>query len=179
VATVAVVGTGLVGGSIGLGLARRGVTVRGFDLTRERLDQACELGAVTEAADSVAAAVRGADAVFVAVPVGRVPAVVCEALDAGARVVTDVGSVKASVVAQVGEARPALAHRFVGGHPMAGSEQEGPGGADADLFDGATWVLTPSAPTRRPTPRSGASSPSSGPRSSSSRPSSTTRWSRS
>ena len=72
---------------------------------------------------------------------------VIEALDAGAPLVTDVGSVKAPVVAAVEAARPDLAPRFVGGHPMAGSEQEGLDGASADLFVGATWVLTPTART--------------------------------
>jgi prephenate dehydrogenase len=72
---------------------------------------------------------------------------VIEALDAGAPLVTDVGSVKAPVVDAVEAARPDLASRFVGGHPMAGSEQEGLDGASADLFVGATWVLTPTERT--------------------------------
>ncbi len=65
------------------------------------------------------------------------------ALDAGAPVVTDVGSVKGPILRAVQQARPDLATRFVGGHPMAGSEQDGLDGADVDLFSGATWVLTP------------------------------------
>jgi prephenate dehydrogenase len=77
------------------------------------------------------------------VPVGDVAGLVVAALDAGAPAVTDVGSVKAPIVAAVETARPDLAGRFVGGHPMAGSEQGGLDGADADLFVGATWVLTP------------------------------------
>ena len=76
-------------------------------------------------------------------PVGQVAGLVVEALDAGAPVVTDVGSVKAPDPREVEAARPDLAARFVGGHPMAGSEQDGLDGADADLFVGATWVLTP------------------------------------
>ena len=91
-----------------------------------------------------------ADLVIVAVPVGHVAELVVEALDAGAPVVTDVGSVKAPVVDAVEAARPDAGGRFVGGHPMAGSEQDGVDGADPDLFVGATWVLTPTAngPTR-------------------------------
>ena len=58
-------------------------------------------------------------------------------------VVTDVGSVKAPILREVEQARPELAARFVGGHPMAGSEQDGLDGAEVDLFAGATWVLTP------------------------------------
>ena len=84
---------------------------------------------------------------MVAVPVGFVADVVVQALDAGAQLVTDVGSVKAPILDAVEAARPELAARFVGGHPMAGSEQDGLDGADADLFVGATWVLTPTART--------------------------------
>ncbi|MGQ0824776.1 MAG: prephenate dehydrogenase/arogenate dehydrogenase family protein [Actinomycetota bacterium] len=145
-ARVAIVGTGLVGGSIGLALARRGCEVVGFDADRQRCERAKELGAVTVVAGTLAEAVTDAEAVFVAVPVGRIAVVVGEALAAGAALVTDVGSVKAPVVAEV-EAGPGGGARFVGGHPMAGSEQEGVDGADADLFVGATWVLTPTPTT--------------------------------
>lgn len=144
---VALLGTGLIGGSIGLALARTGASVRGFDADPQRARRAAELGAVSEVAESVADAVRDAEVTIVAVPVGRVAEVVVAALDAGAAVVTDVGSVKASVVREVGAARPELAGRFVGGHPMAGSEQDGLDGADGDLFAGATWVLTPTGRT--------------------------------
>ena len=89
----------------------------------------------------------GADLVVIAVPVGAVADAVIEALDAGAAVVTDVGSVKAPVVAAVEAARPEASARFVGGHPMAGSEQEGVDGADATLFVGSTWTLTPTSNT--------------------------------
>lgn len=145
--TIAVVGTGLIGGSVGLAFAGRGARVKGYDRSPDRLVRALERGAITEAAASLEAAVTGADAVFVAVPVGRVPDLVVEILDLGASLVTDVGSVKAPVVAAVEAARPDAAPRFVGGHPMAGSEQEGVEGADADMFVGATWVLTPTATT--------------------------------
>ncbi len=145
--TVAVLGTGLIGGSIGLALTKAGLTVRGFDANREAAERAHTLGAIASVADSVADAVAGADVVIVAVPVGRVAAVVVTALDAGASAVTDVGSVKAAVLEAVRVERPALAARFVGGHPMAGSEQDGLDGADADLFAGATWVLTPTVDT--------------------------------
>jgi prephenate dehydrogenase len=145
--SVALIGTGLIGGSIGLALRRDGVAVCGFDHDPARAEAARELGAVARLAASVKEAVAGADLTVVAVPVGHVAEVVVEALDAGATLVTDVGSVKAPVVAAVEAARPSLAPRFVGGHPMAGSEQEGLAGAGADLFVGATWVLTPTART--------------------------------
>jgi prephenate dehydrogenase len=82
-----------------------------------------------------------ADITLVATTVGAIAGEARAALAAGAGVVTDVGSVKAPVIAEVGDPR------FVGGHPMAGSEQESVEGARADLFDGATWVLTPTLET--------------------------------
>jgi prephenate dehydrogenase len=144
---LALLGTGLIGGSIGLALRRRGTEVTGFDHDAARAARAKEAGAVDILAASIAEAVDGADLVVVAVPVGQVADVVVEALDAGARLVTDVGSVKEPVVAAVEAERPDRAPRFVGGHPMAGSEQEGLDGASADLFVGATWVLTPTGHT--------------------------------
>jgi prephenate dehydrogenase len=98
-------------------------------------------------APTLGEAVRDADLVVVAVPVGRIADVIVEALDAGATLVAGVGSVKAPVVGAVESARPQLARRYVGGHPMAGSEQEGLAGASADMFAGATWVLTPTVGT--------------------------------
>jgi prephenate dehydrogenase len=145
--SLALVGTGLIGGSVGLALAAAGWDVVGFDDDDDRAAAALELGAVGRVAPSLADAVAGASLTVIAVPVGQVADLVIEALDAGAALVTDVGSVKAPVVDAVEAARPAAAARFVGGHPMAGSEQEGLAGADADLFVGATWVLTPTPRT--------------------------------
>jgi len=144
---VAVLGTGLIGGSIGLALAQRAIEVVGFDVSGERCERARELGAVASVAPSLHAAVKGADLVVVAVPVGHIATVAVAAFDAGAAIVTDVGSVKAPVVADVVAARPDRAPWFVGGHPMAGSEQDGVEGADPDLFVGASWVLTPTTET--------------------------------
>jgi prephenate dehydrogenase len=144
---VAVLGTGLIGGSIGLALAQREVDVVGFDASDERAARARELGAVGAVASSVEAAVDGADLVVVAVPVGHIAPLAIAAFDAGAPIVTDVGSVKAPVVAEIVAARPDRAACFVGGHPMAGSEQDGVDGADAHLFVGASWVLTPTTET--------------------------------
>jgi prephenate dehydrogenase len=140
---VALLGTGLIGGSIGLALSKAGVAVTGFDADADRARRARDLGALGAVASTVEDAVAGVDVVIVAVPVSRIAPLVVQALDAGAPVVTDVGSVKAAVVDAVAAARPDAAARFVGGHPMAGSEQDGLDGADADLFAGATWVLTP------------------------------------
>lgn len=144
---VGIVGTGLVGGSVGRALRRHGVQVAGFDLDSARTARAVEVGAIDDSVSSLGDVAASADAVLVAVPVGHVADAVIAALDAGAPAVTDVGSVKVPIVAAVEAARPALAARFVGGHPMAGSEQDGIDGADPDLFAGATWVLTPTPTT--------------------------------
>lgn len=130
-----VVGTGLIGGSIGMALRRLGWHVTGHDNDAARAQRAMELGAL----DAIGTD-PDAEVIFVATPVSSVAAVARE-LVTPASIVTDVGSVKARIVGEV--AHP----RFVGGHPMAGSEQEGVDGADAALFEGATWVLTPTAST--------------------------------
>jgi prephenate dehydrogenase len=130
-----VVGTGLIGGSIGLALRARGWRVTGRDADEARAARALELGALDEVGHDQSAAVT-----FVATPVSSVVGEAKAALDGGG-LVTDVGSVKAAIVAAVDHPR------FVGGHPMAGSEQEGVDGADASLFEGATWVLTPTVAT--------------------------------
>ena len=132
-----VVGVGLVGGSIGLALRARGWHVHGVDPDESRLDRAVEMGAI-----DVAGWDAEAEVTFVATPVGRIAEAVSEALAAApSGLVTDVGSVKAPVVAAVGD------DRFIGGHPMAGSEQEGLDGAEADMFIDAIWVLTPTEAT--------------------------------
>ena len=130
-----VIGTGLIGGSIGLALRARGWHVTGRDLDEARAARALELGALDAVGYDAAAEIT-----FVAVPVSAIAAEARRAADLGA-IVTDVGGVKAPVVASVDHAR------FVGGHPMAGSEQEGVDGADGELFVGATWVLTPTVDT--------------------------------
>jgi prephenate dehydrogenase len=129
------VGTGLIGGSVGLALRAAGWHVTGTDHDPTRLARALELGVIDAAGTD-----RSAELTFVAVPVSAVPEASAAALEAGS-VVTDVGSVKAPVVAAVDHPR------FVGGHPMAGSEAIGVEGARRDLFDGAAWVLTPTSAT--------------------------------
>jgi prephenate dehydrogenase len=134
--TATLVGTGLIGGSIGLALRKAGWSVVGTDADPERAQAALAHGAVDAVGED-----PSSDLTVVATPVGAIATEARRLLDAGHPVVTDVGSVKAPVVAAVGH--PA----FVGGHPMAGSEQEGIEAATPDLFEGATWVLTPTAAT--------------------------------
>ena len=133
----AIVGTGLIGGSLGLALRAQGWHVAGTDRDPARAATALELGALDEVSEVPSSE---ADITFVATPVGAVADEARRAL-AGGGVVTDVGGVKAGIVAAVSSPR------FVGGHPMAGSEQEGVEGADGSLFEGATWVLTPTDDT--------------------------------
>ncbi len=142
---VAVLGVGLIGGSIGLAASRRlGAEVAGFDPDRENLERALEVGALGVAGDSVADAVEGSDLVFCAAPVRALPGLVAEALAAAPdAAVTDVGSTKRELVEGVGEAPGA--ERFVGGHPLAGAETAGVENARADLFEGARWYLTPTS----------------------------------
>lgn len=128
---VALVGTGLIGGSVGLALRSLGWHVTGTDEHAPTLARALELGAVDAPGVDPAA-----ELTVIATPVGSVPQLARQALERGG-VVTDVGSVKAPVMRAVEHPR------FVGGHPMAGSEALGIEGARADLFNGATWALTP------------------------------------
>ena len=141
---VAILGVGLIGGSVGLAArARLDAHVRGYDPDGRTLDEAERLGAIDARADDVAAAVRDAEAVFVAAPVGRLEEAVRAALDAAPRdcVVTDVGSTKRAIVAAVHD------ERFVGGHPLAGAETAGVEHARENLFEDATWYLTPAPGT--------------------------------
>jgi prephenate dehydrogenase len=135
-----VVGTGLIGGSIALGLRSRGWHVSGLDADEARLEEAIAAGVIDAAGDDPAAEVA-----FVATPATAVAEVVRTLLADDGRapglVVTDVSGVKTAIVEDADHPR------FIGGHPMAGSEQIGLRGADADIFEGAVWVLTPTAAT--------------------------------
>ena len=142
---LAIVGTGLIGASIGLAAKRAGVAaVAGYDADEGSLSVALERGAVDEAASSLAEAVANAELAVVATPVATLPAQVAATLAAAddGCTVTDVGSTKRAVCSA---ARDRL--RFIGGHPVCGSEAQGPGYASAELFGGATWFLTPVAET--------------------------------
>jgi prephenate dehydrogenase len=141
---IAVLGVGLIGGSIGLAARRRlGAEVTGFDSDPAILERALEREALDSIAGSAADAAAGAGIVFCAAPVGALPALVAEAVEASGpdSVVTDVGSTKRELVA--GLSQGPAAERFIGGHPLAGAETSGVEGARADLFAGARWYLTP------------------------------------
>ena len=141
---VAVLGIGLIGGSIGLAARERlGAEVRGFDPEPGTRAEAVARGAVDQACASIEEAVDGADAAFVAAPVGALEDTLVSALAAAGPdcLVTDVGSTKRAVVAAVRD------RRFIGGHPLAGAESAGVRHARGNLFEGATWYLTPSRAT--------------------------------
>jgi prephenate dehydrogenase len=145
---VAILGVGLIGGSIGLAARGRldGARVRGYDLSGGALSTALEKEAIDEACASVEEAVEGAELCFVCCPVRALPDVVRQALQAGGDVaVSDVGSTKHALLeslAQSGLPEDDVS-RFVGGHPLAGAEAAGVEYARAGLFEGATWYLTP------------------------------------
>lgn len=138
---IAVLGVGLIGGSIGLAARQRlDAEVVGWGRSPERLRRAVELGAIDSAAGSLAEACEGADLVFCCAPVAALPEQARQALAAAGpdTAVTDVGSTKGELVAEVGDDE-----RFIGGHPLAGAETAGVENAREDLFEGARWYLTP------------------------------------
>jgi prephenate dehydrogenase len=142
---LAVIGLGLLGGSVALAARRGGLAGRIVAAGRRRapLEQALADGVVDEIAD-IAAAVRGADLVVLGTPVGSMARVLEQAaphLSPGT-LVTDVGSVKAVLADRLAGVVPAGVH-YVGAHPMAGSHLRGVEHARSDLFDGACCVVTP------------------------------------
>ena len=143
VGRLTVVGTGLIGASVGLAARRAGAWVVGWDPDPAALAAAIERGAVDEPADTLENALRGAELALVAAPIGVLPEQVKAVLAASAEAttVTDVGSTKEGVVAAAGSSR------FVGGHPICGSEARGAENATAGIFEGATWFLTSTTET--------------------------------
>lgn len=146
---VAILGIGLIGGSFALALKKRGLArhIVGVARREATLRLALDLSACDEATSDAEEAAKGADLVFLASPVGALPALCAQIAPhlAPGCLVTDGGSTKARVV----EGCEPLFERahFIGGHPMAGGSESGPGAARADLFEGATWVLTPTPRT--------------------------------
>lgn len=141
---VAVLGVGLIGGSIGLAARRRlGAEVVGYDPDAATLERAVRAQVTDRACPSLVEAVAGADVVFCAAPVAVLPELIRDALGASGpeAVITDVGSTKRGLMAEAGGGPDG--GRFIGGHPLAGAETSGVENARADLFEGARWYLTP------------------------------------
>ena len=135
---VEVVGTGLLGTSIGLACRRAGVDVVLADVSLENLRTATGLGAGRARIQA-----DRPQLVVVAVPPDHLGSEIVAALERTEAVVTDVGSIKGEPARTVHEQAPAAAARYVGGHPMAGSERSGPLAASAAMFDGRPWAVTP------------------------------------
>jgi prephenate dehydrogenase len=152
---VAIVGVGLIGGSIGLALLRRNLAreVVGVGRTQSKLEAAQRLGAISSGTTKLETAVNGASLVVVCTPVAQIAADVgraayCCSSDC---LITDAGSTKAEIVEQVTRASKASEWkrgvRFVGSHPLAGSEKRGVEHAKADLFVDRTVIVTPTNET--------------------------------
>lgn len=143
--TVAIAGLGLIGGSLARDLAARGVRVLAYDADRATLDAALADGVIHAALPADWRGIEVADALVLAVPVRAAAAMLGDALPrlGGVRLITDVGSTKARIVAAA--ARLGIGARFVGAHPLAGDTRSGWAASRAGLFAGATVYLTPSA----------------------------------
>ncbi|MGJ5618268.1 prephenate/arogenate dehydrogenase family protein [Sulfitobacter sp. MF3-043] len=147
---VALIGLGLIASSMFWAMKRGGLAgeVVGFARSAETRDTAREIGLCDRVCDTLLEAVEGADLVVLCVPVGVMGAIAADmaaALKPGATV-TDVGSVKADVIAQVGPHLPQNVH-FIPGHPLAGTEHSGPKSGFAELFDNRWCLLVPSEGT--------------------------------
>jgi len=148
---VAILGVGLIGGSVGLALRHRGLAenVVGIGRRQESLRTARRVGAVTRTTVHIEKGVDEAELVIVCTPVGRIvedARRVAECCPEGT-LITDAGSTKRSIVEQLDEGLP-RGCRFLGGHPLAGGEQAGPAHATAGLFQGRVTVLTPTRNTQ-------------------------------
>ena len=148
--TIAIVGVGLIGGSIGLAARKRGVAVRVVGIGRhlENLKIAEQLGAITEATTDLEAGARQAQLVVVCTPAGAVAEIVRSlgASMASGSLITDAASTKAGIVTNL-QAEVQQGLRFVGSHPLAGSHLTGVQAADADLFESRQVIVTPSEST--------------------------------
>lgn len=150
---ITIIGLGLIGGSLGLALKKAniaGLEIVGYNRGAKSSLKARKMGAVDKLEWDIASAVKDASIVVIAVPPTAVKSImeaIAPHLPAGC-IVTDVSSTKAQVMEWAREILPSSVH-FVGGHPMAGKETSGIVGADADLFQNATYCVVPSltAPT--------------------------------
>jgi len=142
-----VIGVGLIGGSFALALKQAGAVrhVAGLGRDPQAMARALALGIVDEVCTTVEEAMRGADMVLLAAPVGQTATILASLLPylAPHTIITDAGSTKCDVVASAREALGERIHQFVPGHPIAGSESNGPDAAMAGLYRGKKAVLTP------------------------------------
>ena len=150
---ITLVGVGLLGGSIGLAAKQRRLAdrVSGFVRRLESVAECVRAGAVDDAGTDLARAVEGADLVILCTPLAQMASLTAKLLPALHRgaIVTDVGSVKGSVVAELEPLVTGAGGHFIGSHPMAGAEKTGVGAARPDLFEKAICVVTPTAATNK------------------------------
>jgi prephenate dehydrogenase len=148
---VAIVGVGLIGGSIGLALRQRGLAeaVVGIGRRQASLRIARRVGAVTNTTVDLAKGVAEAELIIVCTSVGQIVEHVRQAARhcPEGTLITDAGSTKQTIVAALDEGLP-RGCRFLGSHPLAGSEKSGPSHAHADLFEGRVAIVTPTRNTR-------------------------------
>jgi prephenate dehydrogenase len=148
----ALLGVGLIGGSVGMAIKEKGLAARvvGSTTRLETLSRAKEVGAIDDGSLDICEVVQGADLVILAAPVHRIleDLAALPALVSPGAIVTDVGSTKTVIVRASAKVSRAGAY-FVGGHPMAGSEKAGVAAARPDLFHGAVWALCPGAAVPR------------------------------
>ena len=150
---VAIIGTGLIGGSIGLGLKERGLATKiiGVGHRKTSLNKALKIKAIDEGTTSIEKAVKNADMIILATSVSLIPdhAKKIITLMKESAILTDVGSTKSYIVSQINNEIKSRGGReksnFIGAHPLAGSEQRGIESARSDLFEGSVCVLTPTS----------------------------------
>ena len=149
--TVAIVGVGLIGGSIGMALRKFGLAEKVIGIGRRQISLriARRVGAVTNTTIDLTKGVAEADLIVVCTPVGRIIEDVRRAAEhcPEGTLITDVGSAKQKIVEVLDEELPRNC-RFIGAHPLAGKEKTGAGSADADLFNGRVVVVTPTSNSR-------------------------------
>jgi len=149
---LAIIGVGLIGGSLSLALKKAGQVseVVGYSRTEKIRQQAVSMGIIDRAATSIADAVKDADMIFIAVPMGAMATVLQELADHITRdaIITDGGSAKAQVVAAAKKALGDKFSQFVPGHPIADTEKSGPSAAFATLYQDHRVVLTPVVDTK-------------------------------
>jgi prephenate dehydrogenase len=143
---IAIVGTGLIGGSIAASFRRvfPATAITGYSLGKDA-SVAHQLGWLDEASESLRACVSGADIVFLSCPVGAMPAMFAELAQCAESydILTDCGSTKRSVIDAAQIALGETFNRYIPGHPIAGSERHGPAGASGHLFVKRNWLLSP------------------------------------
>lgn len=140
---IAIIGLGLIGGSIAKGLKNQGHELTAYDADRNNLTVGLELGVIDKAADTVSEAANQADILVLAVPVLSMESVLKDLGSELPAVITDVGSVKQPVLDAFNAMLGEVPAQFVAGHPIAGSEQHGVGAADENLFRAHRVLITP------------------------------------